>query len=71
MGGLRDINYGSILIGALALVENGDKPMHIYLFFTMKFFHLCQVLCKKMVTNSFGNRNFMQPMRRLSLHKGV
>ncbi len=44
MGGLRDINYGSILIGALALVENGDKPMHIYLFFTMKFFHLCQVL---------------------------
>jgi hypothetical protein len=45
MGGLRGINYGSILLGALALVENGDKPMHVYLLFTMKFFHLCQVLC--------------------------
>ncbi len=71
MGGLRGINYGSILIGALALVENRYKPMHVYLFFTMKFFHLCQVLYKKMVTNDFGNRNFMQPMRRLSLHKVV
>jgi hypothetical protein len=34
--------------GALALVENGDKPMRVYLFFTMKFFHLCQVLYDKM-----------------------
>ncbi len=55
--------------GALALVENGDKPMYACL----PFLHneVLSFVPSFIWQNDFGNRNFMQPMRRLSLHKGV